>query len=244
MDKKFAFFISLAVTLLFAANYLVFAGIALDEKSSVFVSRVIDGDTVELDDGRVIRLLNVNTPEKKEFGYSEALDFMKSFENRTVYLEVVGVGKYGRTLGKIYDSEGEYINLELVEFGLASVFLADDEKLFKEVENSAKERGVGIWEKSEDSGCIELEINKKEEYIIIDNKCEVNLEGWLIKDESTKRYIFPRIDSEKVILYSGDGQDEDSELYWGAGNVWNDDKDSIFVRDKNGFLVYHDSYGY
>ena len=44
------------------------------------ISRVIDGDTVELEDGRTIRLLNINTPEKGRPFSDEATDFLKEYE--------------------------------------------------------------------------------------------------------------------------------------------------------------------
>ena len=87
--------------------------------------------------------------------------------------------------------------------------------------------------------------NKNDEYVVIKDSCGLNFENWEIKDESTRDYTFTALQkAERFILYSEKGVDNDGELYWGRGSVWNDDKDSIFIRDSQGLLVYYDSYGY
>ena len=45
-------------------------------RTSVFIERIIDGDTIESDIGN-IRLLGINTPERGEKYYNEARDFLK-----------------------------------------------------------------------------------------------------------------------------------------------------------------------
>src|SRR3990167_2643511 len=65
------------------------------EKESFFVSRVIDGDTVEIENlgnKESVRLVGINTPERGEYLYSEAKAFLESqVANKTVELE------YGKT---------------------------------------------------------------------------------------------------------------------------------------------------
>tara|TARA_Y100000034_G_C6894063_1_gene411791 strand:+ start:1199 stop:1948 length:750 start_codon:yes stop_codon:yes gene_type:complete len=243
MDKKHALFIALSITLVIAGNWLFFQDFSEFEREKVIIQRVIDGDTVELEDGRVIRMLNINTEEKGRAWSSEATEYLRGYLNESVELEIEGVGKYGRILGRLYGEE--YINLELVMFGLAHVYLAEEDELkeFKKVEKESREGELGIWEKSEYWDCLNVEINKKDEVVVIEDECGVDFRGWTIKDESTKMYKFSR-DFDGGKLYSGKGDDLDGELYWGRGKVWNDDRDSIFIRDSSGFLVYYDSYGY
>jgi micrococcal nuclease len=245
MEKRFALIISFLVTLLIGVNYFFLGGFDDVDRVIVILSRAVDGDTVELEDGRKVRLLNVNTPESGREGYEEAKDFLKLYENKSVELEVIGVGKYGRSLGRLF-FEGNYINLEIVRRGLAHTYLVEDGELkeFRNVEEQARENEVGIWEKSQNYSCLNAEINKKEENVVIEDSCGVNIEGWSVKDESTKRYVFEEDAGEKFVLFSGDGLNNGDELYWGKGKVWNNDKDSIFIRDSDGFLVYYDSYGY
>ena len=86
------------------------------------------------------------------------------FENKTIELDVEGVGLYGRTLGRIY-SGGDYINLKLVELGLAHSYIVKDKELeeFKNAEKEAREKGMGIWKRSEHYNCLNAAINKKDE---------------------------------------------------------------------------------
>jgi len=245
MEKRYAFLLALLVTLLVAGNYLFLnASNIFPERETVIIGRVIDGDTVELEDGRKIRLLNINAPEKGKPFSEDSTNFLKSFENKSVELEFEGVDKYGRVLGRIYS--GEYINLELVRLGLAHQYLGEDSEIadFKKAEKEARAKEVGIWEKSVYYDCLNVEINKYDEYVIIEDKCDVEFGGWTLKDESTKDYSFKEIRGSRFVIYSESGIDKNDEFYWGRDKVWNDDKDSIFIRDEEGNLVYYDSYGY
>ncbi|MDP4039864.1 MAG: thermonuclease family protein [Candidatus Pacearchaeota archaeon] len=246
MRKKNALFVALVITFVIAGNYLFFYDFSEFNREMVVISRVLDGDTVELDDGRVIRMLNINTEEKGRAWSDEARSFLEGFQNKSVELEITGIEKYGRILGRLYSEE--YINLEIVRLGLGHVYLAGDDELneFKDAESEAKRNGLGIWKPSEFSECLNVEINKYDEYVIISNDCGIDFKDWSIKDESTKRYVLKsHEDSEKLVLYSGKGEDKKGEMYWGAaGNVWNNDKDAIFIRDAKGLLAYYDSYGY
>jgi len=243
MDKKHAFVISLLITFLIFGNYLFFADI-YSEKEKVIILRVLDGDTVELEDGRIIRLLNINTPEKGRAFSNESTNFLKNFENKTVELETQGVGKYGRILGRIYS--GKYLNLELVKKGLAHKYLVDKNEIkkFKEAEKNARKKEIGIWKKSEYYGCLDIEINKNEEYVRLFNRCESNIQDWTLKDESTKQYDLQIGWEKEVVIYSGSGIDNKKEVFLEKDRIWNNDKDSIFIRDKEGYLVYYESYGY
>ena len=243
MEKRHAALISIIITLLVLGNFLFFADIFPD-REKVIVERVIDGDTIELEDGRKIRLLNINSPEEGEEGFESAKEFLEHLEGKEVELDKEGVERYGRILGRIYYRK-DYINLRLVENGLAHKYLVEEEEIkeFKKAEEKAKKDETGIWEKSLQYNCLEAEINKNEEFVVISNNCG-NLEGWSIKDESTHSYTFSDISVKSFILYSGSGADTEDEIYWNRGKAWNNDKDSIFVRDKEGKLVYYNSYGY
>lgn len=243
MEKKHAVLISFLVTILVTGNVLFFYDFSSSRENAVIV-RVLDGDTVELEDGRTVRLLNINAPEKNDFFYDGAKGFLKEFENKSVQVEIKGVDKYNRALGKIYSQE--YINLKIIEGGFAHVYMVEKEEMkkFKNSEREAFENEKGIWKKSKYYGCIDVEINKNEEVISILVKCDISLKGWHIKDESTKMYVFGDIIGDRIILHSGKGDDKSDEIYWKIGNVWNDDMDSIFVRDQEGLLAYYDSYGY
>ncbi len=243
MEKKYAIFTALIITLIIAGNYLFFYDFD-SGREIVVVGRVMDGDTVELDDGRKIRLLNINTPEKGRAFSDEAFDFLKTLEGNSVELDAEGVDRYGRTLGRIYSDK--YINLEIVRLGLAHKYLVDEKELgdFIKAEEEAIGNGWGIWQRSEFYGCLNVEINKYEEYVLIKDNCGLNFGGWNLKDESTKIYKMDNVREKEFKIYSAKKDDKDGEYYWGRGEAWNDDKDSIFITDANGLIVYYDSYGY
>ena len=242
MKKKYALFLAVLITLIIWGNYLFFD---INEKEGVVIKRAIDGDTIELEDGRIIRLENVNTPERNERGYEEAKDFLAGFVNESVYIDIGGREKYGRILGKVYYDDN-YLNLEIIERGLGHTILVNEEEIdkFKKAQEKAFKSEKGIWTRSKYYGCLSAEINKNKEFVIITRKCNATAISWTIKDESTHPYILQGELSEETTLYSSSGTETEKERYWKRGKVWNDDRDSIFIRDNEGFLVYYDSYGY
>ena len=241
MDRKASLIISFFITALIAGNYLFFIDKGII-RERVEIIRVLDGDTVELSDGRHIRLLNINTPEKGLPFSDLAKDFLSNFTY--VELETAGLDKYDRTLGRIYFKE-QYLNLEIVRKGMAHTYIVseDESSLFEKAEKNAIKNGKNIWEKSSYSKCLVVEINKYEEYVDILDSCDVDFTGWNIKDESTKMYKFKTDMPSSFRLYSSKGTDSENKLYWGKDKIWNDDHDEIFIRDSDGLLVYYHSYG-
>src|SRR3989344_8079172 len=127
MKSKHAFVLALLITLLIASNVYFFKSIDKSGRKIAFVSRVIDGDTLELKNGEIIRLLNINTPEKNEQGYDKAKNFLRNIENKSVEIEEIGTDKYSRTLARIYSPE--YLNFQIVKEGLAKKFLVQESEL-------------------------------------------------------------------------------------------------------------------
>lgn len=244
MKKSHAFLIAILITLIFIVNSAYFK-----EKSSrqeITISRVIDGDTFETQDGKRFRLLNVNTPEKSEKGSELAKNFLAQFENSTVGIEITGEDLYHRTLVRVYSPE--YLNLELVKKGFSKKFLVEENELseFNSAEQFAVENSLGIWKKSEFYGCIETEIFPEEERIILKNNCEnLQVKDWILGDESRKKYKFPSFELNEVEIYSSAGENNKTALFWNSNqNVWNNDRDTIYLSDSQGFVVAHHSYGY
>ncbi len=242
MEKRYALLFAFLVTLLVAGNYFFFVNDDT-ERENVKIMRVLDGDTVELNDGRKVRFANINTPEKK-FAYSElAKNYLEKFIGKNIEMENLGWDKYDRTLGKLFFGN-IYLNLEIVRRGMAHAYLVfeDEEREFSRAEKYAIEEGLGIWRASKNTKCIRAIIHKYEEYVIINDLCDLNEVGWTIKDESTKSYKIEEDFGEKLIVYSGEGENSGDTRYWKRKNVWNDDKDRIFIRDSDGLLVFYDSY--
>lgn len=121
------------------------------------VSRVIDGDTIELESGQKLRYIGIDTPETvhptKEDGCfgKEASDFNKQLvEGKEVRLEkdVSETDRYGRLLRYVY-LDDVFVNEYLVKEGYAvSSSYPPDVKYqekFNEAERFARENNKGLW---------------------------------------------------------------------------------------------------
>lgn len=126
--------------------------------ASLFVvSRVIDGDTIELSNGETVRLICIDTPETDEPGYQEAKNYLKNLAlGKSVRLEkdVSEVDRYGRLLRYVYLGD-LFVNGELVKNGYAELYryppdiaLCDE---LEALEDQAKAQKIGIWATPEPS---------------------------------------------------------------------------------------------
>ncbi|MBI2452570.1 thermonuclease family protein [Candidatus Pacearchaeota archaeon] len=246
MNPKHAFTLALLITLLIASNFFIVSNYKNPERKTVLVTRVIDGDTLIVEEDLTLRLLNINTPEKNHPGYKEALEFIKQFENQTVEIEEMGRERYGRTLARVYTPE--YLNLELVELGLATKFLVHESelKLFNNAENDAVANSLGIFKKSKYFNCIDLKINPEEEIIKIKSKCgKLNFDKWLIKDESRKEYKFENLIISEINIHTEKGEDNETDIFLQSPqDVWNNDRDTVYIFDSQQKIVHHESYSY
>jgi micrococcal nuclease len=130
------------------------------------VSRVIDGDTIELTDGRRVRYIGVDTPETVDprravacFGREASAENVRLVAGKTVRLEkdVSDTDKYQRLLRYVYvdlpSGAGEiFINEYLVRQGFARVATYPPDvkyaELFVKAEQTARRENLGLW-----SGC-------------------------------------------------------------------------------------------
>jgi len=122
--------------------------------SQATVSRVVDGDTLELSTGQHVRLYGVSAPDQGEPFYQEAKDFTTKLTlNQTINLEYeqgYEQDKFGRLLTYVIVN-GQNLNIELVKQGLAEVkiyqkrrkLIYQDQLL--EAQAQAKENKLGIW---------------------------------------------------------------------------------------------------
>lgn len=249
MNKKYAFILALFLTILISNTLFLFSHINKENNlKSIIVARVIDGDTLVTSDGETIRLANINAPEKDSPLSADSKNYLSSFTNKSIFLDAIKIEKYGRTLGRLYESDNTYINLELVNLGLSSKFLVDETELktFNSAEDNAIQEGKGIWKTSKFANCISAEINFKDEYVLIKNSCTpIDISDWIIKDESRKQYKFKIILKDSILLHSLNGVDNSTDLFWNEKTpIWNNDRDTMYLFDKEGNLVFHKSYGY
>lgn len=88
------------------------------------VTRVVDGDTLEIETGEKVRLICVNTPEKDELGYKDAKSFLENLVlNKQVTLEkdITNKDKYGRLLRYVY-VDNVFVNKEIVQQGYGKIY--------------------------------------------------------------------------------------------------------------------------
>ncbi len=247
MRKSLAFLFTILIVLLLSINYSFFSSTKLENgRESVIVSRVIDGDTLKLKDGRTIRLLNINAPEKNMPSSKMAKEFLQKFQNRSIQIEITDIDKYQRSLARLYDKD--YLNIKLVEQGLSSKFLVQPEELslFAQAEENAIIKEKGIWRHSKWYGCFTTDIDKKNEIVIFTRTCNISsMKGWSIKDESRKTYQFVSTPEEQFTLSSSNGRENSSSLFWNAqANIWNNDRDTLYLFDEENHIVHSQSYGY
>ncbi len=223
----------------------------------VFVSRVIDGDTIEAEEKK-IRLVGINTPEKKEKCFEEAKEFLEELVlGKKIGLKGKEKDRYGRILGSICVNE-KSVNKKLLEEGFAHYYSPEDFPELEELqENAMQEKKGCLWregtEKYIQEKCIKLEkleFNQDSltgEYAEFSNDCDysIDLNGFYLKDEATNLYFFPAVKLKGksfVRVFSADGEDSINEFYWKKGNVWNNTGDQMFLRNSKGILVVYYSY--
>jgi len=101
---------------------------------SAVVERVIDGDTILLENRERVRLIGIDAPEKGETCWQEAKNRLQTLVlGKRVFLakDVSGRDRYGRLVRFVY-LEGLFVNLALVEEGFALAFEFEPDTSFRE----------------------------------------------------------------------------------------------------------------
>jgi endonuclease YncB( thermonuclease family) len=226
--------------------------------TGILVKEVVDGDTIILLDGSRVRLIGINTPEYGMYFFEEAREVLEAIVlGREVILEkdISDTDKYGRLLRYVYAGD-LFVNLEMVKRGFANAYTFPPDvkytEKFLEAERYARENSLGLWLKSK-VGIVKIEINYdargndntnlNDEYVIIENigADSININGWTIKDSATNIYKFKKYLFEPgstIYLFTGSGKDEGGKFYWGSPKpIWNNDNDTLYLRDKEGLLI-------
>ncbi len=139
--------------------------------SNILVQRVVDGDTLKLENGERVRLIGIDTPEiheseklhrdSRKSGQNEkiiqgmgkqAYEFTKNLvEGKRVRLEfdLERTDRYGRLLAYVYLKDGTFVNAEIIKQGYASLMtFAPNVKyvdLFRQLYTQARENRLGLW---------------------------------------------------------------------------------------------------
>lgn len=139
--------------------------------ADIYVKRVVDGDTIQLENGERVRLIGIDTPEMHEsdklYRDSErtkedkstiqklgklAYEFTKNLvEGKRVSLEFDAerYDRYKRLLAYVYLKDGTFVNAEIVKQGYASLMTIPPNvkyaDLFLKLYREAREKRRGLW---------------------------------------------------------------------------------------------------
>lgn len=137
------------------------------EVEKVTVNRIVDGDTIELTDGRKIRYLNMDTPETVKpntpvmcYGMDAKAYNKKAVDQKTIWLnfDKDPTDRYGRTLAFIYLDEQnansnnvtQSLNADMVKKGYSRAISYSPNTTYKKDFESwmvtAREAKKGAWE--------------------------------------------------------------------------------------------------
>jgi micrococcal nuclease len=127
------------------------------EFETAVVVRVIDGDTVELADGRRVRYIGVDTPEvagspkgEQPWGREASARNRELVEKKTVELQRGGreTDDFGRILRYVY-VEGTFVNAQLIAEGLGRAYSFEPgdryRQIFVQLEQYARLTKKGMW---------------------------------------------------------------------------------------------------
>lgn len=258
------------LVLLLIAVFMISGCTSSIEKEDAFASFVVDGDTFVTGTGDKVRLIGIDAPERNQSGYSEAKKWLSEvIEEKEVGLEKGSerTDVYGRLLRYVY-LNGTLVNLEMVRKGYARVNIIPPNTKYKSrlltAEQNARTQGRGIWAgRSACSSCLEVKEfngdaegndchNPNGEYVVFENSCDYrcNLTHWRVSDKASNTFIFPKFvlnSHSQVTLYSGQGVNSQAKLYMNSKDeacnaVWNNDGDTLFLRNSEGKLVLVEEY--
>ena len=134
------------------------------EEEKVLVTKVVDGDTIDLENGETVRFVGIDTPETVDprrpvgcFGKEASNETKGLLTNKVVILQkdITDKDKYGRILRYIFlpleNGQTLFVNDYLVREGFARVYTyPPDTKFdvqFREAEKAAKINKRGLWGK-------------------------------------------------------------------------------------------------
>jgi endonuclease YncB( thermonuclease family) len=266
-DKKAIIFLLSLVLVLVGCLFLIAPGASTqgqDPRGPFRVKRVADGDTIVLADGRYVRYIGINTPERDEPFWKEARDYNeRKVKGKLVTLEFGQVKEdtYGRTLA--YCSVGgEMVNAELLKAGLAHLFVLEPityYQHFRRLQEEARTKDRGIWGRGGFTGPLKItrlnanaegddRYNLNGEYVRICNisPATLDLKGFSLSDQQGHHYTFTKgllRPGYTALLFTGAGQDagegvDQLRFFWGSRYpIWNNKGDQASLRDPQGQVI-------
>ncbi len=148
--------LSLLFVIIILAAYAINSYVSektISEKQDSYVTKVIDGDTIVIEGGQRVRLLSIDTRERRENCYSEAKARMEELvllKNVTLERDKEDKDQYDRLLRYIFVNSS-MVNLQMIQEGLAIAYVYEPNlkyrKQFVEAERVARGEGGCVWAK-------------------------------------------------------------------------------------------------
>jgi len=160
MRPVLACFLLTLLLLTGAVHPAVAEGTRLEPGGAGVVNRVVDGDTVHLEDGRRIRLVGIQAPKlplgrpnvrKQPLADASKALLEKLVLGRAVALSYGGrrLDRHGRALAHLHTEDGRWVQGILLEQGLARVYSFPDNRTMVTdmlvLERAARSARRGIW---------------------------------------------------------------------------------------------------
>ena len=160
----------------------------------VKIIRVIDGDTIEIEGGEIVRYIGMDTPETVDprksiecFGAEASKKNEELVEGKMARLEkdITDRDKYNRLLRYVW-IDGAFINLELVKQGFSYSYSSPPDVKYQDqfikAQREAKEAGRGLWSSCPAAKSVKIENsavqNMKQLIIIKTNLGEIKFETY------------------------------------------------------------------
>lgn len=213
-----------------------------------------------------VRIVGINTPESDECLGVQATRTLRALVQDgplTLRRDVSDRDAYGRLLRYVVNAQARDVGAQLVRRGLAiarryppDVARADR---YDRLQGKAMAARRGLWSPDACGAATGADlqisgvradavgddnVNLNDEWVQFTNVGQVviDMTGWQVADESaTNRYRFGSFRlraGASVTLFSGCGRDTDTQRHWCSSSaVWNNDGDTVIVRDRNGNSV-------
>jgi len=122
------------------------------------VQRVVDGDTIILENKETVRYLGIDTPELHHPSIGAECGGLEASEKNQEILagkrvrlvsDVTDRDSYGRLLRYVFTEDGTFVNYELIRDGYGQVFEMQPDRMltntFTQAQMDAKKEGSGLW---------------------------------------------------------------------------------------------------
>lgn len=228
------------------------------------VTRVLDGDTVEIGAER-IRLKGINAPEKGECGADRATARLSELVEGGVRVDRRGTGDRGRSLAYLWSADGIAIHTDLARAGLVLAYPYgqhdDQTEAIAAAEQEARVAASGLFDPAacgprlQGASAVaiaavvhnppgdDLEVGAGE-HVVISGPPGTDLSGWTLKDTSaSNRFVFPKgttippVGTLRVHTPCGEPRAEALFMCRKGAGVWNNGGDVAFLLDPSGNLV-------